>query len=600
MSAADILKDHQQHYLTRLLARNPLLKLFPSLYREDMTIILGQETSNTEKQVLPLDALKILISEEPKAVKIPNILKKNLAKCNKIKNESDDHFHSTGQLSFYLGFPFVYAPLESELFQFSPLFLWAITCKITNDSVIFSRATDEDGVPLEPQFNSILKAWLAYEENLHLSWDNSENLTFDTIIEETKLALSAWKKCDSKFDASNIVAIPSQDVLKTEQKNALVIPCAILGHIKFNAVGEDLVTLGEKLENEEVETGTLDYFLKPVQPTTIQENAPKPKDNEKWLVADYDNSQESVVWNTRKFDLMVLQGPPGTGKSQVIVNLIADAVANKKKVLVVCQKKAALEIIQKRLNANGLGELVQLIEDPQNDRMRIIKSVRAITNNFSHSPVFIANERDKISNLLNECEITLDQTNALLSENKNGQHPTYGNLKARLYQLAKEGIDAYGKLNLLHQKTMQSSEWLPDTQKELQALLQETGELLQQYKSCNYAENPYRNLESPENLAELRGIINQVKGLAKTLENSDSDSYAPQNAWLAEHDWAIPSYESFLSHENKQPYENFRYLVRDTQKLNKWFPKHYTDSLLAAVRNDKKITEYSRLKELSG
>ena len=37
----------------------------------------------------------------------------------------------------------------------------------------------------------------------------------------------------------------------------------------------------------------------------------------------------------------VIQGPPGTGKSQTITNLIADYVARGKRVLFVCQKRAA-------------------------------------------------------------------------------------------------------------------------------------------------------------------------------------------------------------------------------------------------------------------
>lgn len=601
MNAADILKNHRQHYVTRLVSRNPLLKFTPTAYREDITNLVKPENLELEKQIQPLEILKTLLAESPKPVKISNALKKNLAKCTKIKNESDDYFHATGQLSFYLGFPFVHVT-EASRYQVAPLFLWAITCKITGDSIILERAADEEGNPLEPQLNRIFQTWLSYETNVHLDWDNAENLTFDNIEAETKQALSIWRNCKSEFDSQKIQVIPDKDTLKTPLAKAQVLSCAVIGYVPFKgqALLDDLDKLAEQLQNGG-SNSVLDYFLKPVDLSSVQENAPKPHDNEKWLVTDYDHSQESVVWNTRKFDLMVLQGPPGTGKSQVIVNLIADAVANKKKVLVVCQKKAALEVIRKRLDANGLGDLVQLIEEPQNDRMRIIKSIRAIENNFSHSPVFIANERDKISEALIEYETALDKTNELLSENQNGKHPTYGSLKARLHQLAQDGIDAYGKLNLLYQKIAQSSEWLPDTQKELQALLQETGEFLQQYRSCNYAENPYRNLEQfPENPAELRGIVNQINGLAQSLENSESNFYAPQNAWLAEHDWAIHSYASFLSPQNQQSYENFRYLARDTYKLNKWFSKNYTDALLATVRKDRKIDQYSRLKTLSG
>jgi hypothetical protein len=602
MNAADILKNHRQHYVTRLISRNPLLKFTPTAYREDITNLVKPENLGLEKQIQPIEVLKTLLSESPKSVKIQNAQKKNLAKCTKIKNESDDYFHSTGQLSFYLGFPFVHVT-EASRYQFTPLFLWAITCKITADSIILERTTDEDNNPLEPQLNRIFQTWLNYETKVHLSWDNADNLTFDNIEIETKKVLFDWKNCDKEFDSQEIQPIPDKEKLKIPLSKARILPCAVLGYVPFKgqALLDDLDKLAEQLQNGESNC-VLDYFLKPVNLSSNHENAPKPGDKDKWLVTDYDHSQESVIWNTRKFDLMVLQGPPGTGKSQVIVNLIADAIANKKKVLVVCQKKAALEIIRKRLSANGLGDLVQLIEEPQNDRMRIIKSIREIESDFSNSSVFMNNERDKNSDLLNEYETALDKINALLSENQNGRHPNYGNLKARLHQLAQDGIDAYGKLNLLYQKTVQSSEWLPATQKELQILLQDASSFFQQHQSCSFAENPYRNIEKlPENPAELRGIINQLNGFAESLENnSNSDFYSPYNAWLAEHDWAINIYESFISCQNRQTYENFRYLAKNTHLLNKWFPKNYTDKLLATFRENKKINEYSRLKALSG
>jgi hypothetical protein len=46
---------------------------------------------------------------------------------------------------------------------------------------------------------------------------------------------------------------------------------------------------------------------------------------------------------------MVIYGPPGTGKSQTIVNIITDAICKKKRVLVVSQKKAALDVVYNRL-----------------------------------------------------------------------------------------------------------------------------------------------------------------------------------------------------------------------------------------------------------
>jgi hypothetical protein len=46
---------------------------------------------------------------------------------------------------------------------------------------------------------------------------------------------------------------------------------------------------------------------------------------------------------------LIIQGPPGTGKSQTIVNIIANAVFNQKKVLFVTEKYVAAEVVEKRL-----------------------------------------------------------------------------------------------------------------------------------------------------------------------------------------------------------------------------------------------------------
>ncbi len=50
----------------------------------------------------------------------------------------------------------------------------------------------------------------------------------------------------------------------------------------------------------------------------------------------------------------VLDGPPGTGKSQTIANLIEHNLALGRRVLFVAEKRAALEVVQRRLAAKGL------------------------------------------------------------------------------------------------------------------------------------------------------------------------------------------------------------------------------------------------------
>lgn len=54
---------------------------------------------------------------------------------------------------------------------------------------------------------------------------------------------------------------------------------------------------------------------------------------------------------------LVVQGPPGTGKSQVILNLLGKLLEKKQRVLVVSEKRVALEVIEKKLSQLQLGDL---------------------------------------------------------------------------------------------------------------------------------------------------------------------------------------------------------------------------------------------------
>jgi very-short-patch-repair endonuclease len=69
-----------------------------------------------------------------------------------------------------------------------------------------------------------------------------------------------------------------------------------------------------------------------------------------------DSSQLSAVMAASKGKDFVLIGPPGTGKSQTIANLIAQSVAQGRRVLFVSEKIAALDVVYRRLREVGLGE----------------------------------------------------------------------------------------------------------------------------------------------------------------------------------------------------------------------------------------------------
>ncbi len=97
---------------------------------------------------------------------------------------------------------------------------------------------------------------------------------------------------------------------------------------------------------------------------------------ERYLVVPADGSQVTALSQARADDNFVIQGPPGTGKSQTITNLVADFVARGKRVLFVCQKRAALDVVHARLRAQGLDDICTLVHDSQQDKKAFVHGLR--------------------------------------------------------------------------------------------------------------------------------------------------------------------------------------------------------------------------------
>ncbi len=88
-----------------------------------------------------------------------------------------------------------------------------------------------------------------------------------------------------------------------------------------------------------------------------------------------DGSQENALRHIKSGRSLVVQGPPGTGKSQLICNLIGDAIASGKRVLLVSQKRAALDVVYERLQTAGLTPFTALVHDFKSDRKDIFAKV---------------------------------------------------------------------------------------------------------------------------------------------------------------------------------------------------------------------------------
>ncbi len=95
-----------------------------------------------------------------------------------------------------------------------------------------------------------------------------------------------------------------------------------------------------------------------------------------FAVFDMDASQEQVLQSVKRGQSVVVQGPPGTGKSQLICNLVTDFVARGKTVWVVCQKRAALDVVFNRLASKGFGNFAALVHDFEADRRKVFAQLK--------------------------------------------------------------------------------------------------------------------------------------------------------------------------------------------------------------------------------
>lgn len=147
-----------------------------------------------------------------------------------------------------------------------------------------------------------------------------------------------------------------------------------------------------------------------------------------------DSSQMEAVVDAEAGRNFILYGPPGTGKSQTITNLIANALYHGKRVLFVAQKKAALEVVEKRLTDIGLAsfcmelhgnkvskqhflsQMETLVQIWQNAKDVDIESFRKASNELFNKRREIAMYIDAISYKASDTDISVQDCITQYSE----------------------------------------------------------------------------------------------------------------------------------------------------------------------------------------
>lgn len=93
-------------------------------------------------------------------------------------------------------------------------------------------------------------------------------------------------------------------------------------------------------------------------------------------VVDADSSQAVAIAEAANGRTLVVKGPPGTGKSQTITNIIAATVAKGRSVLFVAEKMAALDVVHRRLQQAGLGDLALELHSNKISKKAVLEELR--------------------------------------------------------------------------------------------------------------------------------------------------------------------------------------------------------------------------------
>ena len=116
-------------------------------------------------------------------------------------------------------------------------------------------------------------------------------------------------------------------------------------------------------------------------------------------VVDADSSQALAIYDVSQGRNLVIQGPPGTGKSQTITNLIAEAIAKRKRVLFVAEKMAALEVVKRNLDKVGLGNACLELHSHKMNKKAVVDELKRILDT---SEPRMTDLKQKLESLLND------------------------------------------------------------------------------------------------------------------------------------------------------------------------------------------------------
>lgn len=389
----------------------------------DLDFKNGQYSFGIIESLIGRKSLKLcdyIDSREAKANDYSNKLK-NLFRLDKFITEE------RGSKDLYVGWPFVKGKLLDETPVRGPLIFFPVELILDNNQWKLSLRTDET-ISLN---KSLLLAYSHYSK-INLSeeilekqlddWDKNSQVfrtTLYTFLKETQIAINFNQDLfiNQLLPFHNYKKAEFEEKYKTGELK--LFPEAVLGI--FPQAGSYLVPDYNFLLEQEEMKDLEEFFLPDASENQKENHHLQNKIKEEFTFTPYpmDASQENSIKEVKKGNSLVVQGPPGSGKSQLICNLIADYVARGKRVLMVCQKRVALDVVYQRLKQEGISDFVALVHDFKNDRKVIYNKIQSQIERISEYQ-----EKNKsldaiyLERVFLQCSRKIDQISEELAEFK--------------------------------------------------------------------------------------------------------------------------------------------------------------------------------------
>lgn len=275
-----------------------------------------------------------------------------------LAREADAIEKDTGRHELYLGYPFVFGTIgrgSNRTPIKAPLLLIPVCINIIDECTAEVRRDRREKIRINP---SLL---YTYAQSKRLSIDSIDTELDDlSELGSVNEVLHMLEAARIRIATQQRTTIHRYDTLppETAEDRLSLRYAAIIGRFP---ISNDIYRDYSLLEKRHLSSPAIEALLRCTgnkeRDKREKEDLKKKKKDKKsskeapryFSTKLLDYSQSSVVKQVSANGNTVIYGPPGTGKSQTIVSIISDALAKGKRVLVVSQKKAALDVVYNRL-----------------------------------------------------------------------------------------------------------------------------------------------------------------------------------------------------------------------------------------------------------